>query len=275
MAAEGVDSTMTIATAGRAAVGKTTLVLALQRGRPAADGTACESTIGVETASVLVKSGGQNHRMSVFDTSGEHRGAVLGAVRAWGGARAVRGASTPERAQLRPTLPACASLRLPRLPSPVAGEERFMSTTQAFLRERDAYLLVYSLADLGSIRDIHEKWVPACVECAPERAVFVVVGNKLDLVPTEPDERPELLTEALATMQERVLELTSSMATAPLFLETSAVRGDRLAELPGEVVRAVLGTRRDLGLPMRTGRVDHPSHVTLESGSGPSAYCCS
>lgn len=109
MAAEGVDSTMTIATAGRAAVGKTTLVLALQRGRPAADGTACESTIGVETASVLVKSGGQNHRMSVFDTSGEHRGAVLGAVRAWGGARAVRGASTPERAQLRPTLPACAS----------------------------------------------------------------------------------------------------------------------------------------------------------------------
>ncbi|KAA0175114.1 hypothetical protein FNF27_03412 [Cafeteria roenbergensis] len=224
MAAEGVDSTMTIATAGRAAVGKTTLVLALQRGRPAADGTACESTIGVETASVLVKSGGQNHRMSVFDTS---------------------------------------------------GEERFMSTTQAFLRERDAYLLVYSLADLGSIRDIHEKWVPACVECAPERAVFVVVGNKLDLVPTEPDERPELLTEALAKMQERVLELTSSMATAPLFLETSAVRGDRLAELPGEVVRAVLGTRRDLGLPMRTGRVDHPSHVTLESGSGPSAYCCS
>lgn len=105
--------------------------------------------------------------------------------------------------------------------------------------------------------------------------MFVVVGNKLDLVPTEPDERPELLTEALAKMQERVLELTSSMATAPLFLETSAVRGDRLAELPGEVVRAVLGTRRDLGLPMRTGRVDHPSHVTLESGSGPSAYCCS
>ena len=103
----------------------------------------------------------------------------------------------------------------------------------------------------------------------------MLVGNKLDLVPEAPDQRPELLTEALATMRERVVELTSTMATAPLFLEASAVRGDHLDELPGEIVRAVLGTRRDLGLPMRTGRVDHPSHVSLESGSGSSAYCCS
>lgn len=102
----------------------------------------------------------------------------------------------------------------------------------------------------------------------------MLVGNKLDLVPEAPDKRPELLVEALATMRERVVDLTATMATAPLFFETSAVRGDNLEELPGRVVRAVLRTRQDLGLPMRTGRVDHPSHVSLESGSGSSSYCC-
>lgn len=48
--------------------------------------------------------------------------------------------------------PAAAAPPLPTRLARRAGEERFMSTTQAFLRERDAYLLVYSLADLGSIR---------------------------------------------------------------------------------------------------------------------------
>lgn len=49
-----------------------------------------------------------------------------------------------------------------------------MSTTQAFLRERDAYLLVYSLADLGSIRG--ERGSVCCRAARPDAPAAVTVS---------------------------------------------------------------------------------------------------
>jgi len=69
--ADGIDVVATVATAGHVAVGKTTLVQALQRGRALGFVEGYRSTIGADAATSVLTVDDTRFRFSVYDTAGE------------------------------------------------------------------------------------------------------------------------------------------------------------------------------------------------------------
>jgi GTPase SAR1 family protein len=192
-----------------------------------------------------------------------------------------------------------------------AGQERFLAITSTFLRRKHVVIATYSLIDLDSIRALCETWLPMCLEQCRERTLFVFVGNKLDLVPVgktandlgeDHDDhpgaddsgagagaaasetagppsaggmgegRPAMLVDALREMRRSVDKLLEAHAVAPLFFETSAVRGDNLTEFMAEVSRAVARDRLGSGRSVITGEpleeTDHAIDIDPAASKG-------
>jgi GTPase SAR1 family protein len=143
-----------------------------------------------------------------------------------------------------------------------AGQERFHAITATFLRNQDVYILVYSLDDITSIESVSSRWLPMCLENCKEDSVFVLLGNKMDLVGpgptaasisadgsadetevTVPEGRSEKLVETLGWMKREVTERLRGHGSEPLFAETSAKTGENVNELFGELSEAVFRAR--------------------------------
>jgi len=68
-----------------------------------------------------------------------------------------------------------------------AGQEQYRrSLTPVFVRNRDAYVLVYDVTSLESLKSLRDNWVPLLVNLVQPGATFVLVGNKLDLLSAAP-----------------------------------------------------------------------------------------
>lgn len=287
------------ATVGSANVGKTTMVSAIARGAVLPEGaTPSGSTVGVETMCVRITADDKKFKHNVFDTAGTFgtRDARPCGVQTafWTPVQVSKTTRTrfPHGFSMR----CCPDCRhhwcclCNALPG-TAGQERFRAITSTFLRGKDVIIATYSLADLDSIRSIHETWLPMCLDHCQEHTLFVLIGNKLDLVPTGltaadlgtaeagtsssaaptfsgalvGDGRPEALVEALRTMRAEVDAQLSGHAVAPLFFETSATRGDNLSESMAAISLAVVQERVDGKRDLRTGSIGPASTVALDA----------
>jgi small GTP-binding protein len=68
-----------------------------------------------------------------------------------------------------------------------AGQEQYRrSLTPVFVRNRDAYVLVYDVTRLESLRSLRDNWVPLLSNIVKPGAAFMLVGNKVDLLQSAP-----------------------------------------------------------------------------------------
>eukprot|EP00808_Paulinella_micropora_P005517 g5728.t1 len=78
-----------------------------------------------------------------------------------------------------------------------AGEEKFDSLTNFYCRGAKAALICYDVTDEKSFNNKGlSKWVDKIKNEAEENCVILIVGNKLDLVETDPNLRQVNLAEA-------------------------------------------------------------------------------
>jgi len=64
-----------------------------------------------------------------------------------------------------------------------AGQEQYRrSLTPVFVRNRDAYVLVYDVTSMESLRSLRDNWVPLLENLVQPGATFLLVGNKIDLL---------------------------------------------------------------------------------------------
>ena len=87
-----------------------------------------------------------------------------------------------------PTVVSVAGKRVKLQCYDTAGQEQYRrSLTPVFVRNRDAYVLVYDVTDLQSLRSLRDNWVPMLANLVQPGATFLLVGNKLDLLhPAKP-----------------------------------------------------------------------------------------
>eukprot|EP01016_Furgasonia_blochmanni_P048850 TRINITY_DN7346_c0_g1_i3.p1 TRINITY_DN7346_c0_g1~~TRINITY_DN7346_c0_g1_i3.p1 ORF type:complete len:183 (+),score=51.52 TRINITY_DN7346_c0_g1_i3:221-769(+) len=93
-----------------------------------------------------------------------------------------------------------------------AGQERYRAITSAHYRKAAGALLVYDITKAKSFENV-ERWLAELKEQAESDVTTMIVGNKLDLVESSPEQRKVSKEEAKAFAAER----------GCLFEETSAV----------------------------------------------------
>lgn len=63
-----------------------------------------------------------------------------------------------------------------------AGQERFRTITSAYYRGSQAVLMVFDLTDQQSFADVCKFWMGEVEQYAEKDAMFILVGNKSDLL---------------------------------------------------------------------------------------------
>ncbi|GAA5874760.1 hypothetical protein JCM8547_005204 [Rhodosporidiobolus lusitaniae] len=117
-----------------------------------------------------------------------------------------------------------------------AGTEQFLSLSSLYMKSGDGFLLVFSLASMDSISELHsifeqiqriKEAVPEPGRPDPPRVPLVLVGNKLDLV------------QERQVPREVAINLSRSWGGVP-FYETSARREINVNEIFEDVCRQML-----------------------------------
>jgi len=95
-----------------------------------------------------------------------------------------------------------------------AGQERYRGLTTAYYRGARGALLVYDVTKRETFRNV-ARWVRELRDHAPRDIVVILIGNKIDLVESNPNQCKVTYDEALEFAEEYGL----------LFCETSALSG--------------------------------------------------
>ncbi len=113
------------------------------------------------------------------------------------------------------------------------------------MRIGDAFILVYSVTDLSSLRELNESWVIQLQNARENdfhRIPIVIVGNKIDL--------ERMITKDTAS---RELQTTIGRNDYLIFLETSAKEGTNIDAVFQTVAKQILKKRHSEDANTRTG----------------------
>lgn len=113
-----------------------------------------------------------------------------------------------------------------------AGQEQFKVIARNYYRQADGALLVYDATDPQSLDEL-QGFIDDARELCPLGVVFVLLGNKIDLVSSSKSEAVRAQGEAFARRR-----------GIPLFFETSAANGACIDEAFEVLCRHVLNNRR-------------------------------
>jgi small GTP-binding protein len=135
-----------------------------------------------------------------------------------------------------------------------AGQEKFRSMANLYIRNAFAVILVFDVTALESYNHL-ENWMEMCHQSDPSPRVYFIVGNKIDLGPHRKVDHTDAERWA-----------ASNNAS---YLEVSALTGECIAELFAAVGEGVLDVLYDKGL-------DENVELGLDPGNthGKKGKCC-
>lgn len=116
-----------------------------------------------------------------------------------------------------------------------AGQDEFKALWTSWIRDKDGFVLVFSLIDRRSFDDL-KSWYKQIHQIYEDERVMpsiILVGNKLDLVDTNSNS-----THQRVVSMEQAQELATEW-NAVDYIETSAKTGENIKELFEILVRAV------------------------------------
>ena len=97
-----------------------------------------------------------------------------------------------------------------------AGQESFRSMTKVYYKNSSCAFIVYDITEKRSFYNL-ETWLNECKSVAPETIVFVLIGNKSDII----DSREVTYEEGANFAKDHNM----------LFFETSAKNGDNIEKI--------------------------------------------
>ncbi|MFQ5979011.1 MAG: GTP-binding protein [Candidatus Heimdallarchaeota archaeon] len=111
----------------------------------------------------------------------------------------------------------------------LAGQPRFKAVREAYYRGAVGALLIYDVVRPSSFENTPTWIMEAWKHNGKGRIPIVVLGNKIDLRPTQP-EALQIKTEQGQALAEELSTMTSSFGFNVHFLETSAATGENVEE---------------------------------------------
>ena len=90
-----------------------------------------------------------------------------------------------------------------------SGQERYHSITKLFIQKADIVILVYSIDDERSLKNI-DYWYNEVTDMLGDKFVLSIVGNKYDLFDDEIDDIPQEEGEKIAKEKNAIFKLISA-----------------------------------------------------------------
>jgi small GTP-binding protein len=135
-----------------------------------------------------------------------------------------------------------------------AGQEKFQSMTNLYVRKAFAAVLVFDITSHESFTHL-STWIDLCQSVEPSPGIYVIAGNKKDLGPQR-----EVATN--------VAERFAASKSAP-YLEVSAITGEGIPELLAAVGQGVIDSLFAKGLDENVDLGLAPIDA-----KGPKQKCC-
>jgi len=119
-----------------------------------------------------------------------------------------------------------------------AGQEDFVALRTSWMKEKDGFILVFSIVQHKSFDDLHSFYDSLCEVDDEKVPPFILVGNKADLDnPEVLETNPEKYRREVT--REEALE-TANKWGAIKYIETSALTGHNVQNLFGALVRDII-----------------------------------
>lgn len=149
-----------------------------------------------------------------------------------------------------------------------AGEEKFDSLTNFYCRNATAALVVYDITNYETFSNL-QRWVDKITLEAEKDCAMIIVGNKLDLVESDPSLRRVPLDEA-----KRYGASVNAMV-----VEASAKSGDAIAHTFEQVVSLYFERAEEQQRKQEAGRDTNNGSRTAKldgnNAAAPKKKCCS
>jgi Ras-related protein Rab-23 len=141
----------------------------------------------------------------------------------------------------------------------IAGQPLFQSLRRRYYEGCSGMILAYSVVDRLSF-DSASKWLVEAHGFMGELPPLIVVGNKIDLRPTHPQEDTVSPEEGQAFSDKFSAELNAPS----IFIETSALTGENIDEAFDRLIKLMVGEDEQRRLPDER---ELPTHIAVSAPS--------